>query len=273
MSIRRGGAGGPAARRRPTLVSVGFTEREEHRLFLRRLAILFALVVAVTVLGTVGFALILRESPWNAFLRTVDVVGTVGSMPRPRGNADILWAALVFLGVGTVFYALITLIEFIVAGHLAGMLGVRRVTRHLQRISEHTIVCGFGRVGRQVSADLVAEGERIVVVDTEPEDPSRFPGLEDVTVITGSAADDHVLEEAGIRRARGLVACLDSDAMNVLVTLSARELNPEVHIVARSAEHASVRKLQRAGADSVVSPYELAGEAMARQVIGGREPS
>jgi voltage-gated potassium channel len=156
--------------------------------------------------------------------------------------------------------------EFFVAGHLGEVLALRRVQKMIDSLSGHHIVCGFGRVGRQVARDLQAARAQCVVVDTNPES-GRLAEALGIGFIEGDAADDGVLVRAGIARARSIIACADSDANNVFITLTARELRADIAIVARAAMEDTEKKLKRAGADRVISPYKASGTEMARLAL------
>ena len=141
--------------------------------------------------------------------------------------------------------------------------------RQIEDLEDHLLICGFGRVGQQVARDFMNAGVDFVVIDDNPEQRERLEEM-GILYIHGSPADDNVLIEAGIKRARAVLACVDSDADNIFITLSARELNPDIEIVARASQEASERKLLRAGADDIVSPYKASGHAMARLALAGR---
>jgi voltage-gated potassium channel len=136
----------------------------------------------------------------------------------------------------------------------------------IDSFTDHYIVCGFGRVGRQVTRDLRAAGVRFVVIDPNPENRAAARSAE-VALIEREAADDEVLCEAGIERARGLIACVDSDAENIFIALTARELRSDILIIARASAEDSEKKLLRAGADRVISPYKTSGSEMARLAL------
>src|SRR4029077_18128510 len=131
---------------------------------------------------------------------------------------QIVKVLLVLLGVGTLFYGLVTVTEVFVAGHLADLLTERRTLKAIEATNDHYIICGFGRVGRQVARDLRAAGARYVVIDDNPENRELAQGV-GVRFIEGDAADDAVLRAAGIDRARAIIACADSDAENIFITL------------------------------------------------------
>lgn len=245
------------------------TPDEEHQLgrLARRASVLVYVVVALMVLGTVGFALSEHVGVWYAFRWTLDTVSTVGGLREPRrAGGEIVQVALIVLGVGTLFYALATLVDFFVAGHLGELLASRRMQMSIDALSDHHIVCGYGRVGRQVARDLVAEGATCVVVDSNPESLAGAQAA-GTRVVHGDASDEKVLLQAGIERARSIVVCADSDADNVFITLTARELRSEIAVVARAAGEDAEKKLRRAGADRVFSPYKTSGSEMARLAL------
>jgi voltage-gated potassium channel len=238
--------------------------RRDMFMFLRRLAWLCVAIVALIVAGTVGFVVTEGTSAWKGFRWTLDTLATVGSIPPPHDLAgQILIVVLIVLGVGTLFYALVTATEFLVAGHLSGLLEDRRRQRMIDALSDHYVICGFGRVGRQVARDLRAANARYVVIDEDPENRELAAAV-DVRFIEGRPSDDEMLRAAGIERARAVIACVDSDAENIFITLSARELRDDIAIVARASVEDSEKKLRRAGADRVISPYKASGSEMAR---------
>src|SRR5205823_8175662 len=156
--------------------------------------------------------------------------------------------------------------EVFATGHLGELLAARRNQKMIDALADHHIICGYGRVGRQVMRDLRAARAKFVVVDSNT-DNRHLAEAEDVPFIEGDATDDAVLVRAGIRRARSIIACADSDANNVFVTLTARELRTDIAIVARAGIEDTETKLKRAGADRVISPYKASGTEMARLAL------
>jgi len=140
------------------------------------------------------------------------------------------------------------------------------VKRQVDRLEGHFIICGYGRVGEAVARHFAAHGAHFVVIDSDSDSLARAEG-DGFFVARGDAAADEVLEAAGVRRAKGLVAAVGSDAGNIYVTLSARVLNPALLIVARASSEDTVSKLERAGADHVVSPYGIGGKRMATLML------
>lgn len=224
-------------------------------------------MLALLLLGALGLALSERVGYWYALRWAVDTAATVGGFPQPRTvPGQIVHLALVLVGVGTLFYALATVAELFLAGHLADLLTIRRMQRKIDSLTDHHIICGFGRVGRQVARDLQAGRADYVVIDSNPESRDLAESL-GLSFIEGDAAEDAVLAEAGIERARSVIVCADSDANNVFITLTARELRADIAIVARAAMEDTEKKLKRAGADRVISPYKASGNEMARLAL------
>ncbi len=237
--------------------------------FLERLGILVAAIGLLLAAGTAGYALTEGTSIGFSFVWTLDTVATVGSIHNPETTGgQIVKVCLIVFGVGTLFYALVTVTEFFVAGHLTGLLEERKALRKIDSLRDHVLICGFGRVGRQAARDLRAAGRDFVVIDINPAETREHAEAMDAPFIEGSPSDDDVLRSAGIMHAAGLIACVDSDAENVFVTLSAREMRSDLTIVARAAVEDTERKLRHAGADQVVSPYKESGSQMARLTIG-----
>jgi voltage-gated potassium channel len=235
--------------------------------FIRRMTQLAVLIGALLTLGTLGFVLTLHWSVWEAFVLSLDTVGTLGSIPLPHDTgAEIVKVVLLVVGAGTLGYALITVTEFFVAGHLGGVLEERRNQRRIDSLSDHYIICGYGRVGQQVARDLRAADVSYVIVDDNPEHRDAETGV-GVRLILARPSDDESLRRAGIERARAVIACVDSDAENIFITLTARDLRNDIAIVARASSEDSERKLRRAGADRVISPYKTSGTEMARLAL------
>ncbi len=241
--------------------------RAELRLFLRRLAVVFGVLVALIAAGTAGFAVTEGTSIGYSFEWTLDTITTVGSIPDPLDTPGrVVKVGLELFGIGTLFYGLATVAEFFVSGQLSGLLEERRMQKQIDSYAEHFIICGYGRVGRQVARDLRRAGVRFVVIDDNP-DTRETARVDNVDRIESEAADDEVLAQAGIDRARGVIACVDSDAENIFITLTARELRDDILIIARASAEDSEKKLLRAGADRVISPYKTSGIEMARTAL------
>jgi voltage-gated potassium channel len=218
----------------------------------------------VVVFGTVGYV-VLGFGILDAAYQTVTTISTVGFREvEPLSDAgQVFTMVLILVGVGATLYALAAIVEVILEGRLNELLGRRRMEQSIAALRGHVIICGWGRVGRAIAADVHAAKRRYVVVDV---DPTRVAG-ESHDVVLGDATEDAVLEAAGIEHASALVAAVDSDAANSFIVLSARALRPDLFIVARTRSHDSQEKLLRAGADRVVNPQSIGGARMAAFVL------
>ncbi|MHB1002757.1 MAG: potassium channel family protein [Thermoleophilia bacterium] len=233
----------------------------------RRIIFFASVLLGLAAIGTIGFFFIEDLSMLDSLYMTVVLISTVGIGTSPVTVAGKLLAmAVIAIGVGTLFYAFGTVIEFLIGGYLADILEERSMKKKISEYSGHYIICGFGRVGEQVAREFIRSGEEFIVIDSNPSSISRCRE-HGYLYVEGDAAEDEVLIKARLEHAAGLVACVDSDADNVFVTLSARVLSPDVTIVARANTDESSRKLMKAGADKVVSPYAIDGREMATLML------
>ncbi|NPA31468.1 MAG: potassium channel protein [Chloroflexi bacterium] len=234
----------------------------------QRLKILALVVVTLVGLGALGYRVLEHYTWTEALYMTLITLSTVGfGEVRPLSPAGRWFTmGLIVLGVGTGAYAFGALTEYIVSGELQGTLVRRRRMATLKKMRNHYIVCGCGRVGLQVALELQRLRLPLVVVDADEEALERCR-QHDLLYLEGEPTEDEILHAAGIERARGLVAVLDSDADNLFVVLTARELNPDLTIVAQAVSDGAAQKLYRAGADRVVSPYTMAGHRMAGLLV------
>lgn len=240
----------PAAPRRTPLLTAGIA------------------LATLTAVGTTGYMGIAGLGFTDALYMTVITLTTVGYREVAPLGAAGQWFTMGLLvsGFGVVIYGGTLLARDLIEGELQRGFGRHRVQRAIEKTSGHVIVCGYGRMGRMVCRELLAKPAEFVVVDREG-DVLRQAEADGHLCIAGDATEDAVLEAAGIRRARGLVSALSTDADNVYVVLSARELNPELIIVARAEDDRSERKLLHAGATRVVSPYAIGGHRMAHALL------
>lgn len=230
----------------------------------RRIQLALLAVLAVLVAGSIGY-IVLGFSPLDAVYQTVTTITTVGFREiHPLGTAGkIFTIVLIILGVGTALYAFSVVLESLVEGHLRQHFERRKMERDIAKMRGHTIVCGWGRVGRAVAGYLTGQGTEVVVVDLDSQ------RVADIThpALTGDVTDDEVLRKAGIMQARALVTAINTDAENVYVTLSARALRPDLVIIARARNEASEAKLMRAGATRVVNPQRIGGQRIAAAAL------
>lgn len=204
----------------------------------------------------------------DALYMTIITITTVGfGEVTPLSEAGrVFTALLILLGVGAATSAISNAISIIFGPRLWRSIQKRNMEQALMEIESHYIVCGYGRMGRQIIGDLRNRGESFVLVDmrTELED---YALEHDIPFVIGDATRDETLQEAGIDRAYGLVAALNTDSDNVMTVLSARGLNPSLFIVARVSQSEAESKLRRAGADRVVSPYQIGGHRIALALL------
>ncbi len=231
----------------------------------RRIRLAVLMLAGIIFVGTIGY-LVLGWSFLDALYMTVITVGTIGFEEVRDLDESVggrLWTiVLIISGVAVLGYATTSLVALAVEGTVRDYFRSRRMRTEIARLNGHYVLCGYGRVGRQVAAEFALDGVPFVVIEQDPKTlevclEEGYPAL------FGEAADDETLEEAGILRARGLVAAVDSDADNVFVVLSARKLNPKLHIVARASTEESAAKLEIAGADRTLSPYAVGGRRLA----------
>lgn len=217
------------------------------------------LLVPVTY-GIVGYT-ILGLGVTDAIYQTAITVTTVGyeEVGGPYGQVERLFTvSLLFVGVAAFFYAGGLLVQVVVERRLQEHLRERRMSKAIEHMSDHVVVCGYGRVGRTVAGQLARADKPVVVVDRQTE---RVVDCGHPHVV-GEATEDDVLEAAGVRRAATLVTALDTDEANLFVAMTARAMNPKLFIVARAREESALPKLLRAGADRVVNPQQIGGDRM-----------
>lgn len=232
-----------------------------HRILARSRVPVLVVTMAIGY-GTVGFWLIEGRSLLDAFYETVLALSTLGiAGPEPGPGGKIFTVSLVLFGVVALFTAIGVGTQVVGSGELGRWVRMNQIARSIGRLRGHYVICAYGRVGRAVVDELRRRGETVVVIEpkTELEPLLEEHGLQ---YISADPADETVLRQAAVERARGLICAVDSDAVNVFITLTARALNPGLRIVARASERSSIDKLLRAGADEVVSPYGLTGRRM-----------
>ncbi|GAB4486651.1 MAG: potassium channel protein [Thermodesulfovibrionales bacterium] len=232
----------------------------------RKLAVTIGLVASVILLGTVGYMAIEGWDVVDALYMTVITLASVGykEVHDLSTEGRLFTIVLIIGGVSSVLYALDAGAKIILEGELREVFGRRRLEKKIRDLRNHYIVCGYGRMGRIICRELREKHVRFIVVEK-----AAVSELEsdDTMIFQGDATRDEVLKSIGIERAKGLISVLPTDAENLFVVLSARGLNPGLVIVARASEEGSERKLIRAGADKVVSPYHIGGLRIAHTVI------
>jgi len=233
---------------------------------LRRFAQSISLLSVVAVGGAVGFHLLAHAGWLDGFYYAVTTL--VGFRDTHPGDTGLKLFTIFYIiaGLVVVGMAFSNLLALLLEGDLKGYFMERRMQKRLSALQDHVIVCGFGKTGFQAAWELKQVGVPFVIIEKD-ETKSHNARFEGELFIVGNAMDEAVLENAGIRKAKGLITTLTTDADNVLVTLTARQMNASLSIVARSTKLGTENKLKAAGADHIVSPYEIGGRRMASLLL------
>ena len=236
---------------------------------LHRLRIIVPVFILVIGIGTGGYRLLEDEFSWlDSVYQSVITISTVGfNEVRPLGDdSRIFTVLLILLGVSAFTYTFGSLGELFVAGEFRGLVRARRMRKTIADLSEHYIICGFGRTGERIAGELSSVGKSVVIIES---DPVRLELARENhwLAIEGDAGTDEILADAKIEAASRLVAATGSDATNVMISLSARTLNPDIFIVSRADDEANEQKLLKAGANRVVPIYRSTGRRMAQLAI------
>ncbi len=231
-----------------------------------RVAVLF--IAAVVVTGVMGYRFLEGYTWLEALYMTVITLTTVGFQEvRPlTPTGRIFTIALLVGGLGVVFYTAVAVAQNVVEGEFQQFFGRRRMERKIGSLTDHYLVCGFGRIGEVVCRELASKPVPFVVIEQREERVRKAEEAQHL-VLEGDASDEKVLLSAGVMKAKGLFATLPNDAHNVFVTLTAKELNPSLFVVARAETDRSERTLTHAGADKVISPYAMGGHRMAQAAL------
>lgn len=217
-------------------------------------------VLGLALLSAFGYMILEGWSFLDALYMAVTTMTTVGFREvHEMDLAGRIWTMLMALSsIGVIFGTVGVVAENVMADVASGKRRAKRMSRMIDKLSDHYVVCGYGRVGTMVAKELLDEGNQVVVIDVKEDSLARAEA-DGYLVVHGDGASEDVLRQAGVTRAKGLVSAIDSDAHNVYVTLSARALNPGLFIVSRAGTENVISKLLQAGADRAVSPYVMAG--------------
>jgi len=233
----------------------------------QRILFLAVLIVGVILFGTIGYMAVERWGFFDSLYMTIITLTTVGYMEVHtlsnigRGFTIIL----ILTGVGTMLYVLSVGARILLEGELRELFGRRKLSKKIEKLENHYIICGYGRMGKIICREMMQHGALFIITEKNPD---VFASInKDILSIQGDSTQDAVLIEAGIERAKGLISVLSTDADNLYVVLSARGLNPKLRIVARASDEGVEKKLFRAGADNVVSPYFIGGLRIAHTIL------
>jgi voltage-gated potassium channel len=234
---------------------------------LRNLRLIGVALLGLSLAGTAGFHFIEGWSWFDGFYMVITTFTTIGYQEtHPLSHAGRVFnVGLIIVGVSLVFLGIGSLTQALLEFELGSFFGRRKMGREISRLSDHYIICGAGRVGRSAARELANKGVPFIIVDQSAD---RAVGAGDAWLtVVGDATQGQTLRDAHIERARGLVAATTTDATNLYIVLTARELNPQLRIIARASEEDAEKRLLKAGADSVVLPYLFAGQRIARSFM------
>lgn len=225
------------------------------------------ILVSTTVVAICGYRYLSNQSWLESVYWFVITVSSVGYTEDSRVNAEIqaFTIVVIVVGMSATVYTIGGLLQSMLEGEIERALGVRRTTREIQRLKGHIIICGFGRIGETLVDDLAHSAQRLLVIDKQPERLGEAREQQ-CLVLAGDATEEDVLVSGGVERAAILVSALPSDADNMFITLTSRNLNPTLRIIARGEHPSSEKKLIQAGADRVVMPMVTGAQRIARMI-------
>ncbi len=220
-------------------------------------------------IGVLGYMIIEDLDFTRAVYMTVITIATVGFKEVVDLSTAGMWFTnfLIIISFGIFVYAVTSFTRYVIDGVIRNYYRDRKVKKRIEKLSGHTIICGYGRNGSQAAVDLAFRDVPFIVIENNPELIEKLSSSDDILYIEGDATKDEVLQEAGISRARALITTLPVDADNLYVVLTAKEINPELMIISRASNESSDIKLKRAGASNVIMPDRVGGQRMAKLVI------
>jgi voltage-gated potassium channel len=225
------------------------------------------LLLSIIAIGTLGYSL-LGFTPSEAVYQTIITIATVGFEEVHQLDNTGMWftTLLVVVSIGVFFYAVTSFTRYIVEGVFMNSYKDTKVKRKIEKISDHVVICGYGRNGKQAAIELSQHKVKVVVIEKQPEIVQLLRDTPGMLYVEGDADDEEVLKLAHLESARAMITTLPEDADNLFVVLSARELNPDMKIISRASVDNSDRKLKRAGATNVIMPDKIGGQRMAKLV-------
>ena len=240
-----------------------------HQKKMRKYLLFIGPLLMILVIGPAGYIFLESTSFLDGLYLTIITISTVGygdiAPTTPTGR--LFTVLLIFSGVGYVMYMFSQITEAMVEGGLQRFVERRKMHKKMTRLHNHYIVCGFGRIGQEICSILRENNRPFVVIENDVEVIREIDQLGYIE-LQGDASDDDILLEAGIKNARGLVAVVSTDAENLYITLTARGINPNLFILTRSSGTPGVaKKLERAGATKVISPYSIGARRMAQLIV------
>jgi len=235
----------------------------------KHLVLSLLLTLSIGIAGTTGYMMIEGWDLLDSMYMTIITLATVGygEVHSVSRAGRIFTMLLIFFGVGFCLYVAGAMVQFMIEGRIRAILGRRRLDKKIGRLKNHHIVCGYGRIGRVLCKNLYGKKEFDLVVLESNKDLIPVMEEDGILYLHGDAVDEENLIKAGIKTAKGLVAALATDAENVFLVLTARQLNPNLHITARASRSDTKSKFLAAGANNVVSPYDIGAKSMAQRIL------
>lgn len=234
----------------------------------KRIAILTLAIFIFIIFGTIGFTHSEGLNLLDAIWYSVMTLTTVG-FQVPNNFSDegkVITIFLMLFGVGAVLYGLTALSLEIFSGNIGKEYKFNLIKKRMKNLENHIIICGFGRNGRQAARKLILHKKPFVIIDKKPLE-NRDDEFADTIFIHGNAIEDDILKQAGIEKASGIIASLPSDADNLFIVISSKELNPKIKVISRASNSNTIKKLKTAGAENVIMPDKIGGEHMASLLI------
>ena len=233
----------------------------------RHLIVIAIALLVVTIIGMAGFHYIEGWTWFDGFYMVITTFSTIGYQEvHPLSHAGRVFnIALILAGVSLVFLGIGSLTQALLEFSLRSFFGRRKMERDIERLNDHYVICGAGRVGRSAARELARKPAPFVIIEQNETKAARF--ADDWLMHVGDATQESTLHQVHIERARGLVAATTTDATNLYIVLTARNLNPKLKIIARASEEDAEKHLVKAGADAVVSPYSFAGQRIAQSFL------
>jgi len=240
----------------------------EYNSILKKFKIVIVLLFSIIILGTIGYMYLEDLNIIDAFYMTIITVSTVGfrEVRELDSTGKIFTSFLILFGVSTVAYGYSVITTIVIEGELKQVWVFKRRLKMLRKLKNHYIICGYGRMGNYICKKLASENLPFVVIEKNKDLALKLETEGFIHLIDDSSREE-VLKEAGIERAKALVSVVSSDADNVFIVLTARQLNPNLYIISRAAEESSELKMYKAGANKVISPYKIGGERMALAIL------
>lgn len=235
----------------------------------KKIYLTLILMLVVIGSGTLGYMFIENWNFFDSLYMTIITMSTVGfSEVHPLSEEGRIFTALLLVSCFGIFaYTISSLTSYIVGGEYRANMRTSKLMRKMKKMENHVVICGFGRVGKQVATDLILFNEPFVIIERELSLIKEFESNHEFPFIQGDATKEGVLEMANISKARAVVSCLPKDADNVYVVLTSREGNPQLNIVSRATQNSAVSKLKLAGATHVIMPDSIGGSHMASLII------